>query len=70
MREFTLHQEPDGSWVVTSEKIPGYSAKGRTRQDAMAAMKQALLMYFPCGDCGEEENDQPVNRIVRHSEGA
>lgn len=57
MREIILHQEPDGSWVVTTEKIPGYRAKGKTRQDAISAMKRALSIYFPCGDCGEEESD-------------
>jgi predicted RNase H-like HicB family nuclease len=51
MKEFVLSQDMDGTWIVTCEKVPGFPARGKTREEAIEKMKQAMRVYFPCGDC-------------------
>jgi predicted RNase H-like HicB family nuclease len=51
MKEFVISQDVDGTWIVSCEKIPGFLAKGKTSQEAIEKMKQAMRVYFPCGDC-------------------
>lgn len=50
MKELLIYQDEDGMWAITSEKIPGFVAKGRTREEALDKMKQAFTVYYPCGD--------------------
>lgn len=57
MREITVIREQDGSWSATCVEISGYVARGHTREDALLAMKRALSLYYPCGECGQEETD-------------
>jgi predicted RNase H-like HicB family nuclease len=51
LKEFIVYQDENGEWVVTSEKIQGFAARGKTQQEAVEKMKQAMRVYFPCGDC-------------------
>lgn len=51
MKEFNIYQDETGEWIVTSEKITGFTARGRTMQEAIDKMKQAMRVYFPCGEC-------------------
>ena len=51
MKEFIVYQDDNGEWIVKSDKIPGFTARGRTQQDALDKMKQAMRVYFPCGEC-------------------
>lgn len=64
MREITIAQEPDGSWCAVCAEIPGYVARGSTRHMALLAMKRALSLYYPCGECTGEEagHDGPAMR--------
>jgi len=55
MKEFIVYQDDNGDWVVTSEKVPGYIAKGRSQDEALDKMKQAMRIYFPCGECKGSE---------------
>lgn len=48
MREFTLYQDDDGSWVAECRDLPGYRATGNTRDEALQKMKDVLLIYHPC----------------------
>jgi len=57
MKELTLYQENDGSWVVTSERLPGYTATGKTPHEAIEKFKKAFSMYFPCGECKGSSGD-------------
>ncbi len=54
MKEFIISQDENGHWTVTSEKIPGFIARGKTQQEALEKMKAAFRMYFPCGECKGE----------------
>ncbi|MEE9524651.1 MAG: type II toxin-antitoxin system HicB family antitoxin [Thermodesulfovibrionales bacterium] len=51
MKELTIYKEMDGTWAATCDRIPGYVAKGNTRQEAIENIRKALSMYFPCGPC-------------------
>jgi predicted RNase H-like HicB family nuclease len=54
MKEFILSRDENDNWIVTSDKIPGFVAKGKTQQEAVEKMKSAFRMYFPCGECKGE----------------
>ena len=51
MKDFIVYQDDNGKWVVTSERIPGFSAKGASQEEALEKMKQAMKVYYPCGEC-------------------
>ena len=51
MKEFIVSQDGQNEWRVSCEKVPGYIAKGKTQQEAIEKMKQALKVYYPCGEC-------------------
>ncbi len=48
MREFSLYQDEDGSWVAECQELPGLRVKGSTEEEAIRKKKQALLTYYPC----------------------
>jgi len=54
MKEFVLSQDNDGNWIVTSDKLPGFIAKGKTQQEAIERMKHAFRTYYPCGECNDK----------------
>jgi hypothetical protein len=51
MKQFTLSRNSDGEWTVTCAKVPGLVIKAETRHEAIEKMKNAVKLYFPCGDC-------------------
>jgi predicted RNase H-like HicB family nuclease len=55
MKEMLISQDENGEWIVTNEMIPGFIARGKTQREAIDKMKQALSIYFPCGDCKESK---------------
>lgn len=55
MKDVIVYKDENGEWIVTSDKIPGFIAKGKTRMEAINKMTQALRVYFPCGECTEQE---------------
>ena len=48
MRDFTLYEDDDGSWVAECRELPGYRATGKTKEEALQKMQSALLIYHPC----------------------
>jgi predicted RNase H-like HicB family nuclease len=48
MREFIIYEDNDGLWCAECRDLPGYRAKGRTKEEALEKMKSALLMHYPC----------------------
>ena len=54
MKEFSIYQDENGNWIVTSDKIPGFEAKGKSQQEAVDKMKQAFRIYYPCGECKDK----------------
>jgi predicted RNase H-like HicB family nuclease len=54
VKEFTIFQDDNGEWIVISEKLPGFVARGKTRQEAIEKMKMAFRVYYPCGECKDK----------------
>lgn len=51
MKELIISKDENNEWVITSDKIPGFVAKGKTVDEALEKMKKAFNTYFPCGPC-------------------
>lgn len=56
MRRFVIYREDEG-WGGYSEQIPGLVVHGRNQAEVIEKLRNALMLYFPCGDC-EEERDR------------
>ncbi len=48
MREFLIFEDDDGRWVAECAELPGYQARGKTREEAIEKMKSAILIFYPC----------------------
>jgi len=48
MKELQVYQDDMGEWIVTSDKMPGFLARGKTQKEAVEKMKQAFSVYYPC----------------------
>ena len=48
MREFIVYQDDGGRWIAECEDIPGYRAKGKTKEEVLAKIESALLTFYPC----------------------
>ncbi|MBI5055202.1 MAG: hypothetical protein HZB61_01110 [Nitrospirae bacterium] len=57
MKELLVYQDDDGDWIVKSDKISGFSARGKTQLEAIDKMKKAFSVYFPCnaGNCKDSK---------------
>jgi len=55
VRDIILYCTEEGLWAAETMKLPGYTAYGRTEEEAMRRIKDAITMYFPCGECKEAE---------------
>jgi predicted RNase H-like HicB family nuclease len=49
MKDLIVYEDESGEWIVQSREIPGFTARGRTQQEALEKMKQAFSVYYPCG---------------------
>jgi predicted RNase H-like HicB family nuclease len=57
MRDFILYEDNSGEWVAECREIPGYRARGRTKEEAIEKIKAALLVFYPC-KCEDEPGHQ------------
>lgn len=48
MRDFILYEDADGEWVAETEELPGYRARGKTKEEALDKIQAALKFYHPC----------------------
>lgn len=46
MRQVLLYPGEDGYWVVECPSLPGCISQGRTRQEAVANIKEAIALYI------------------------
>ncbi len=53
MKELKISRDENNEWVVISDKMPGFVAKGKTLDEAVGKIRQAFSAYFPCGECKE-----------------
>jgi predicted RNase H-like HicB family nuclease len=57
MKELQVYQDDLGEWIVTSDKMPGFLARGKTQKEAVEKMRQAFSVYYPCdsGNCKDSQ---------------
>lgn len=46
MRQVLIYPGEDGYWVVECPSLPGCISQGRTRQEAVANIKEAIALYI------------------------
>jgi predicted RNase H-like HicB family nuclease len=46
MRQVVLYPGEDGYWVVECPSLPGCISQGRTREEAIANIKEAIELYI------------------------
>lgn len=46
MRQVLIYPGEDGYWVVECPSLPGCISQGRTRQEALANIKEAITLYI------------------------
>jgi predicted RNase H-like HicB family nuclease len=56
MRQVILYRGEDGYWVVECPSLPGCISQGKTRQEAIANIKEAIEGYI----AALEEDGLPV----------
>lgn len=56
MRQVLIYPGGDGYWVVECPSLPGCISQGRTRQEAVANIKEAIALYIE----SLEEDGMPV----------
>ncbi|GEM_PF-2759046 len=59
MKELKISRDENNEWVVSSDRMPGFAARGRTLVEAIEKIKKAFNVYFPCGECREPEDEPP-----------
>jgi predicted RNase H-like HicB family nuclease len=56
VRQVILHPGEDGYWVVECPSLPGCISQGRTKEEALANIKEAIRGYI----AALEEDHLPV----------
>jgi len=56
MRQVILHPGEDGYWIVECPSLPGCVSQGRTREEAVGNIKEAIRGYV----AALEEDGLPV----------
>lgn len=55
MRKIQLMRDEDGRWVGMTGELPGFVARGDTEAEVINRIREALMLYYPCGECDEEK---------------
>lgn len=45
MRQVLLYQDEDGFWIVEVPSLPGCHSDGKTRQEAIANVQEAIALW-------------------------
>lgn len=56
MRHVLLYTDEDGNWIAEVPSLPGCHSDGRTRQEAIERVKEAIEVYVEA----LEEDNLPV----------
>ena len=56
MRQVIIHPGEDGYWVVECPSLPGCISQGKTKEEAIVNIKEAIRGYI----AGLEEDHLPV----------
>ncbi len=52
MKDIVLYSPREGVWAAETMRLPGYTAYGRTEEEVLKRLREAVTLYYPCGECG------------------
>lgn len=64
MRNVLLYTDEDGNWIADVPSLPGCHSDGRTREEAIDRVKEAIEVYIEA----LEQDDLPVPEEAPHYE--
>jgi predicted RNase H-like HicB family nuclease len=65
MRQVILYPGEDGYWVVECPSLPGCVSQGKTKEEAIANIKEAIALYIEELDAsGEPVPEDNLDRQV------
>jgi len=56
MRQVVLYEDETGYWVAEVPSLPGCNSQGKTRDEALANIKEAIELYLSV----LEEESEPI----------
>ncbi len=56
MRQVLIHPGEDGYWVASCPSLPGCHSQGKTKEEALENMKEAIALFVEV----LEENGDPI----------
>jgi predicted RNase H-like HicB family nuclease len=56
MRQVLIYSDEDGYWIAECPSLPGCNSQGKTKQEAIANIKEAIELYIEV----LQEKGQPV----------
>ncbi len=65
MRQVILYPGEDGYWVVECPSLPGCISQGKTKEEAIANIKEAIELYIEDMEAnGESVPEDHLDRLV------
>jgi predicted RNase H-like HicB family nuclease len=65
MRQVILYPGEDGYWVVVCPSLPGCISQGKTKEEAIANIKEAIELYIEdLIESGEAVPEDKLERIL------
>ncbi|MCL1469543.1 type II toxin-antitoxin system HicB family antitoxin [Argonema antarcticum] len=46
MRQVLIYTDEDGYWIAECPSLPGCNSQGKTKQEALANIKEAIELYI------------------------
>ncbi len=56
MRQVLLYTDEDGCWIAECPSLPGCNSQGKTKQEAISNIKEAIELYIEV----LQEKGQPI----------
>lgn len=56
MRQVLLYTDEDGYWIAECPSLPGCNSQGKTKQEAISNIKEAIELYIEV----LQEKGQPI----------
>ncbi len=67
MRQVILYRDEDGDWVVECPSLKGCISQGKTKEEALANIKEAISGYIAALEMDITQNRLRTRRIIHDS---
>jgi predicted RNase H-like HicB family nuclease len=65
-----IEQDEDGVYVAEVPSLPGCISQGRTREEALANIKEAIAGYLESLEAHNEAVPPPISEVISYHDGA